>query len=437
VLIPQQGGILSKQAGESYARVSVVGTADQAEEMKISLITVVDRTNNQTISMTDKVPGEYIIDEVVSVGFYQGEKDGAKSMLVRAKVNVTIKPEAGETAPSISSTGMGNEIQANENIARGILDIGLRQGVIKQNEYNIRREMSGEDMSNDIELAVDNVNVFEINGQKVIVIDAPYLSVTEEGEQYASAGLRRGVVYMTREKFEEWQKTGVLEQKILHEQDEVSYLRDLAQVEFPDVDAQTAIEKMSQLLKDPENSVQAKGFISQAHSFASNRELINGSILFGKGLITDAFKINAEFKGVKMVDFTGSSGVRYVVELKEGDVSKITSSVYDNGVLKVTKCEEYEQGVLKSIITEPQELVYEQSRIDSFLDMKSDKSIVVYAVDAQRQFIPMDNVKSLYFAEVAQVKLPLLVNAIDGFERVNVDGLGYMQMMFNAFGISQ
>jgi hypothetical protein len=107
-----------------------------------------------------------------------------------------------------------------------------------------------------------------INSQKVVVIDKDYLSTTEEGEQYASAGLRRGVVYITRAKFQEWRQQGILEQKIKHEQDEVAYLRKKALEMFPGLSETTAYELSSNFLKNPNNAKEAKALISEAHNYA-------------------------------------------------------------------------------------------------------------------------------------------------------------------------
>ena len=174
--------------------------------------------------------------------------------------------------PSVSSTGFGDETQANRNILDGILTILVRKGMITEAERQRRLGAFDADpktrLTDDLDLAVDNQNVYLINGQMVVVIDAPYLSVTEEGEQYASAGLRRGVVYITRSTFNEWQKQGILEQQIKHEQDEVSYLRKKALEIFPGLDEVTAYELLSDFLKDPANQKQARDLISEAHQFA-------------------------------------------------------------------------------------------------------------------------------------------------------------------------
>jgi hypothetical protein len=176
------------------------------------------------------------------------------------------------SSPSISSNGIGDERQTNRNILAGILKIATAQKLITDDEADNRlREFDAglkADIGDDIELEVDNREVFLINGQKVVVINKDYLSVTEEDEQYASAGLRRGVVYITRAKFQEWQQQGILEQKIKHEQDEVAYLRKKALEMFPGLSETTVYELLSNFLKNPNNAKEAKVLISEAHNYA-------------------------------------------------------------------------------------------------------------------------------------------------------------------------
>ncbi|PIQ85277.1 MAG: hypothetical protein COV73_05945, partial [Candidatus Omnitrophica bacterium CG11_big_fil_rev_8_21_14_0_20_43_6] len=176
--------------------------------------------------------------------------------------------------PSISFTGVGDEQQANRNILVGILSILLQQGKITEAELQERLAFDANPKSEpaeDLDLSVDNQNVFMVNGQKVVVIDAPYLSATEEGEQYASAGLRRGVVYITRQKFEELKNNGALEEIIKHEQIESSYLRQKAMEMFPGLDEATAYELFSNFLKNPNNQDQARDLIDEAHQYAESQ----------------------------------------------------------------------------------------------------------------------------------------------------------------------
>lgn len=199
-----------------------------------------------------------------------GQADGGEGAVENGD-NSDLSPGPGP--PSISSTGTGNEIQANRNILAGILDTVVRQGLITNEERN--RRLTDYDanpnssLGEDFDLRVDNENVFMINGQRVVVINAPYLSVTEEGEQYASAGLRRGLIYITRAKFQEWKEQGILEQKIKHEQDEVAYLRKKALERFPGIVEALAYELMSDFLKDTDNAKQAKELIKDAHKVAT------------------------------------------------------------------------------------------------------------------------------------------------------------------------
>jgi hypothetical protein len=180
-------------------------------------------------------------------------------------------------SPSISSTGKGDETQANRNILEGILNILIKQGKITEAEGQRRLEAfdanpkSG--LAEDLDLVVDNQNVYMINNQKIVVIDTStlYLSITEEGEQYASAGLRRGVVYITRNKFNEWNGAGTLGEKIKHEQDEVNYLRKKATEMFTGLDETTAYELFSDFLKNPDNQKQARDLISEAHQYAQSQ----------------------------------------------------------------------------------------------------------------------------------------------------------------------
>ncbi len=181
------------------------------------------------------------------------------------------------SSPSVSSNGIGDERQTNRNILAGVLKIATTQKLITEDEAGNRlREFDAglrTDTGNDIDLQVDNKDVFLVNGQKVIVIDKDYLSTTEEGEQYASAGLRRGVIYITRAKFQEWQQQGILEQKIKHEQDEVAYLHRKALEMFPGLNETTAYELLSNFLKNPNNTKEARDLISEAHNYAKAQEV--------------------------------------------------------------------------------------------------------------------------------------------------------------------
>ncbi|MFH1478247.1 MAG: hypothetical protein ABIG92_00545 [Candidatus Omnitrophota bacterium] len=203
------------------------------------------------------------------------DKDRVNELLKAVQDASEKKKENKEDSrgPSISSTGVGDEHQANRNILEGILSTALRQGKIdpKEKERRLKEfDDFGKALSDDIDLEVDNKNVFLINGQKLIVVDGvDVLSTTEEGEQYASAGLRRGAVYITRNKFNEWVLAGTLMQKIRHEQDEVSHL--LKQAENMGLSS----EELSEYLKDPRNKASAKNMIQDAHKFAEENERLS------------------------------------------------------------------------------------------------------------------------------------------------------------------
>jgi hypothetical protein len=173
------------------------------------------------------------------------------------------------SSPSISSTGFGNEEEANRNILNGIRAIAARQGLSMPAD-------------GDVDLGVDNQDVFMVNGTKVIVIDAPYLSVGEEGEeQVASAGLRRGTIYVTRTEFQRWQAEGIVEQKVKHEQDEVEFLRDKAK-EIYGSDEALAFEMMSRFLKNRKNATEARAMMKEAHGYAAAREGQNIDLARGR-----------------------------------------------------------------------------------------------------------------------------------------------------------
>ncbi len=201
-----------------------------------------------------------------AAGFEGDDTDRYMATLTSTGKLELSKPGSG--IQSISYVGFGDERQANKNIANGMLKKALDQGKISQDEYEQRLGQAGTDLADDINVTPDRV----INGSNVFIIEADFLSTTEQGEQHVSAGLRRGAekgevyVYITKEKYEQLSEEELVK-TVKHEQAEVVYLRNEAQRRG------ITLESMSELLKSPD-SIDAKSIINSAHEFAENIPII-------------------------------------------------------------------------------------------------------------------------------------------------------------------
>jgi hypothetical protein len=325
-------------------------TAQAPEDLKDSEAAVQPAHNNLSDALVEvnrlfglMSEGEAVIGEGVPLAnsvsgddvFMVMAPDDSTAITAQAYLSV----DSGQ-GPSISSTGFGDEQQANRNILDGILKIAVQQGRITQAERQRRLAAYDADsktsLDDDLNLTVDNQNVYLIDGQMVVVIDAPYLSVTEAGEQSVSAGLRRGVIYITRQRFSELSQA-LLEETIRHEQDEVAYLRQKAREMFPGLDEATAYELFSSFLKNPNNQKQARELIDEAHQYAQSQgyHALSGSVDF----LEQMRKKAATQVGTRAVEIERMA-ISIIVELKKRTLTTLQQrnvlSDDQQGILNLT-----------------------------------------------------------------------------------------------------
>jgi len=273
----------------------------------------------QDLSVADETGAIKKQAQATVPAYQQGKEENRFQVILTSDGEILLK------SPSISHSGIGSEIQANQTIAEGILAIGLKQGKItsegakKLGLGNVRT-----DIKNDIALDVDGSNVYEIKGQKVIVFDdIPFLSQEGGKEQHISAGLRRGadkkevVVYMTRQTFENMSKNPKeLEQAVMHEYKEVMYLRGEAKKR------KWGLQTMSDELKS--GSAEAKVLIEEAHKFAQEMPVLRKVDIEGIDAGVSMLESATETEPVAVIDL-GTEGFDITSILEKGEIIPGTS----------------------------------------------------------------------------------------------------------------
>ncbi|MBI4708290.1 MAG: tetratricopeptide repeat protein, partial [Candidatus Omnitrophica bacterium] len=231
-----------------------------------------------------------------------------------------VNPDQSKGTASISSINVGNEDITNPTAAASITKIHERQ----KSQGLLKGEKLPGSLEGDLELVVDGIDVHQIEGQIVILVDADYLSKVEDKEQHVSAGLQRGTIYMTRKAFNDagGADSELVKSDVRHEKEEVAYLRQKARQMNPKLDERSAYAKMSELLKDPQRSERAKTIIGSAHISAVYNE---GVSYMGRGENERALD-----KFEEALDIAGSLEIGEATEDIKLDVNAVIAGAHMN-----------------------------------------------------------------------------------------------------------